>query len=114
MTKYSDEFKIKAVQMVLKDHTVESVTRMLNIPSHSTLHAWLGHYNHDGFNQLLHKSCSYSPNFKQKVLEHHWQHGLSLKEMAAFFSIPNTSSIYQWEMQYLAYGKSRLIPKKER
>ena len=43
MTKYSDEFKIKAVQMVLKDNTVESVTRMLNIPSHSTLCAWLAH-----------------------------------------------------------------------
>ncbi len=43
MTKYSDEFKIKAVQMVLKDNTVESLTRMLNIPSHSTLCAWLAH-----------------------------------------------------------------------
>lgn len=53
MTKYSDEFKIEAVQMVLKGNTVESVTRMLNIPSHSTLYAWLAHYNHSGFNQLL-------------------------------------------------------------
>ena len=53
MTKYSDEFKIKAVQMVLKDNTVESVTRMLNIPSHSTLDAWLAHYNHGGIKQLL-------------------------------------------------------------
>ncbi len=68
MTKYSDEFKIKAVQMVLKDNTVESVTRMLNIPSHSTLCAWLAHYNHGGIHQLLHKNRSYSPDFKQKVL----------------------------------------------
>lgn len=89
MTKYSDEFKIKAVQMVLKDNTVESVTRMLNIPSHSTLDAWLAHYNHGGIKQLLHKNRSYSPDFKQKVLEHRWQHGLSLKETAALFSIPN-------------------------
>lgn len=37
MTKYSDEFKIEAVQMVFKGNTVEFVTRMLNIPSHSTL-----------------------------------------------------------------------------
>ncbi len=56
MTKYSGEFKIKAVQMVLKDNTVESVTRMLNIPSHSTLCAWLAHYNHGGIHQLLHKN----------------------------------------------------------
>ena len=93
MNKYSDEFKIKAVQMVLKDNTVESVTRMLNIPSHSTLDAWLAHYNHGGIKQLLHKNRSYSPDFKQKVLEHRWQHGLSLKETAALFSIPNFSTI---------------------
>lgn len=113
MTKYSDEFKIKAVQMLLKDNTVESVTRMLNIPSHSTLCAWLAHYNHGGIKQLLHKNRSYSPDFKQKVLEHRWQHGLSLKETAALFSIPNFSTIYQWEKQYLAYGKSGLLPKKK-
>ena len=53
MTKYSDEFKIKAVQMVLKDNTVESVTRILNIPSHSTLDAWLAHYNHGGIIRVL-------------------------------------------------------------
>lgn len=113
MTKYSDEFKIKAVQMVLKDNTVESVTRMLNILSHSTLDAWLAHYNHGGINQLLHKNRSYSPDFKQKALEHRWQHGLSLKETAALFAIPNSSTIYQWEKQYLAYGKSGLLPKKK-
>lgn len=113
MTKYSDEFKIEAVQMVLKGNTVESVTRMLNIPSHSTLCAWLAHYNHGGFNQLLHKNRSYSPDFKQKVLEHRWKHGLSLKETAALFAIPNSSVICQWQKQYLAYGKSGLLPKKK-
>ena len=66
MTKYSDEFKIKAVQMVLKDNTVESVTRMLNIPSHSTLCAWLAHYKHGGFNQLLHKKTVHIPQILNK------------------------------------------------
>ena len=59
------------------------------------------------------KNRSYSLNFKQKVLELRWQHGLSLKETAALFSIPNFSTIYQWEKQYLAYGKSGLLPKKK-
>ena len=112
MSEYSDEFKIKAVQMVLKGNTVESVTRMLNIPSHSTLCAWLAHYNHGGIHKLLHKNRSYSPDFKQKVLEHLWQHGLSLRETVAFFAIPNNSTIHQWEKQYLTYGKSELLPKK--
>ena len=98
MTKYSDEFKIKAVQMVLKDNTVESVTRMLNIPSHSTLDAWLAHYNHGGIHQLLHKNRSYSPDFKQKVLEHCWQHGLSLREMAGIYLISTAESGMQFNL----------------
>lgn len=113
MNKYSDEFKIKAVQMVLDGNTVNYVCRMLAIPDSRPLRDWLAHYNHGGIKQLLHKNRSYSPDFKQKVLEHRWQHGLSLKETAALFSIPNSSTIYQWEKQYLAYGKSGLLPKKK-
>ena len=112
VTKYSNEFKIKAVQMVLNGNAVKYVCRILAIPDSRHLRDWLAHYNHSGFNQLLRKNRSYSLDFKQKVLEHCWQHGLSLKETAVF-SIPNPSSIYQWEMQYIAYGKLRLIPKKK-
>ena len=38
MIKYSDEFKIRAIQMLLNGNAVEHVTRMLNITSHSNLH----------------------------------------------------------------------------
>lgn len=70
MNKYSDEFKIKAVQMVLDGNTVKYVCRMLAIPDSRPLRDWLAHYNHGGIHQLLHKNRSYSPDFKQKVLEH--------------------------------------------
>ena len=66
MNKYSDEFKIKAVQMVLDGNTVKYVCRMLAIPDSRPLRDWLAHYNHGGIHQLLHKNCSYSPDFKQK------------------------------------------------
>ena len=88
MNKYSDEFKIKAVQMVLDGNTVKYVCRMLAIPDSRPLRDWLAHYNHGGIHQLLHKNRSYSPDFKQKVLEHRWQHGLSLKETAALLLSP--------------------------
>ena len=97
MNKYSDEFKIKAVQMVLDGNAVKYVCRILAIPDSRPLPDWLAHYNHGGFNQLLHKNRSYSPDFKQKFLEHCWQHGLSLKETAALFAIPNNSTIHQWK-----------------
>lgn len=82
MTKYSDEFKIKAVQMVLDGNAVKYVCRILGIPDSRPLRDWPAHYNHGGINQLLHKNRSYSLDFKQKVLEHRWRHGLSLKETA--------------------------------
>lgn len=113
MVKYSDEFKIKAVKMVLEGNAVKYVCRILGIPASQPLRDWLAHYNHGGLNQLLHKNRSYSPDFKQKVLEHRWQHGLSLKETAALFAIPNSSTICLWEKQYLNYGKSGLLPKKK-
>ena len=113
MVKYSDEFKIKAVKMVLEGNAVKYVCRILGIPASQPLRDWLAYYNHGGLNQLLHKNRSYSPDFKQKVLEHRWQHGLSLKETAALFAIPNSSTICLWEKQYLNYGKSGLLPKKK-
>lgn len=113
MSKYSDEFKIKAIQMVLEGNSVKYVCRILGIPDSRPLRVWLAHYKHGGINQLFHKNRSYSPDFKQKVLEYRWQHGLSLKETAATFAIPNTSTIYQWEKQYLVYGKLGLLPKKK-
>ena len=70
MTKYSDEFKIKTVQMVLNGNAVKYVCRILGIPDSRTLRDQLTHYNHGGINQLLHKNRSYSPDFKQKVFEH--------------------------------------------
>lgn len=113
MTKYSDEFRIKAIQMVLEGNTVKYVCRILGIADRRSLRDWLAHYNHGGINQLFHKNRSYSSDFKLQVLEHRWQHGLSLIETAALFSIPSSSTIYQWEKQYLTYGKSGLLPKKK-
>lgn len=75
MNKYSDEFKIKAVQMVVNGNAVKYVCRMLGIPDSRPLRDWLAHYNHGGIKQLLHKNRSYSPDFKQKVLEHRWHMG---------------------------------------
>lgn len=37
MTKYSDEFKIKTVQMVLNGNAVKYVCRILGIPDSRTL-----------------------------------------------------------------------------
>ena len=56
MRKYSDEFKIKAVQMVLDGNAIKYVCKILAIPDSRPLRDWLAHYKHGGFNQLLHKT----------------------------------------------------------
>ena len=59
MSKYSDEFKIKAVQMLLDGNAIKYVCRILAIPDSSPLRDCLAHYNHGGIHQLLHKKRSY-------------------------------------------------------
>ena len=51
MTKYSNEFKVKAIKDI------------------APLCRWISHYEYGGIPQLLHKNRKYTPIFKQKVIE---------------------------------------------
>ena len=68
MTKYSNEFKLKAIKMVLKGDSIYHVAKILNIPDTASLRRWISHYEHGGISQLLHKNRKYPPIFKQKVI----------------------------------------------
>ena len=92
MTKYSNEFKVKAIKMVLKGNSISHVVKILNMPDIAPLYRWISHYEHGGIPQLLHKNRKYTPIFKQKVIEYKWLHHLSLNQTAAKFSIPNTGT----------------------
>ena len=112
MTKYSNEFKVKAIKMVLKGNSISHVAKILNMPDIAPLCRWISHYEHGGIPQLLHKNRKYTPIFKQKVIEYKWLHHLSLNQTAAKFSIPNTGTISTWEKLYHSYGFSGLLAKK--
>lgn len=112
MTKYSNEFKVKAIKMVLKGNSISHVVKILNMPDIAPLCRWISHYEHGGIPQLLHKNRKYTPIFKQKVIEYKWLHHLSLNQSAAKFSIPNTGTISTWENLYHSYGFSGLLAKK--
>lgn len=112
MTKYSNEFKVKAIKMVLKGKSISHVAKILNMPDIAPLCRWISHYEHGGIPQLLHKNRKYTPIFKQKVIEYKWLHHLSLNQTAAKFSIPNTGTISTWEKLYCSYGFSGLLAKK--
>ena len=56
MTKYSNEFKVKAIKMVLKGNSISHVAKILNMPDIAPLCRWISHYEHGGIPQLLHKN----------------------------------------------------------
>ena len=44
MTKYSNEFKVKAIKMVLKGNSISHVAKILNMPDIAPLCRWISHY----------------------------------------------------------------------
>ncbi|MFQ7191204.1 MAG: transposase [Megamonas funiformis] len=103
MTKYSNEFKVKAIKMVLKGNSISHVAKILNMPDIAPLCRWISHYEHGGIPQLLHKNRKYTPIFKQKVIEYKWLHHLSLNQTAAKFSIPKKEFSYVEQLEQENY-----------
>ena len=85
MTKYSNEFKVKAIKDI------------------APLCRWISHYEYGGIPQLLHKNRKYTPIFKQKVIEYKWLHHLSLNQTAAKFSIPKKEFSYVEQLEQENY-----------
>ena len=112
MTKYSDEFRFKAIKLVEEGYSVFSAARMLGIEE-KILRRWNANYQAGGLEQLVRKNRSYSPEFKMSVIEYKWEHGLSLPQTIAQFKIPSDSIVLQWERKYLEEGFSGLLPKKK-
>ena len=46
MTKYSNEFKVKAIKIVLKRNSIYHVAKILNMPNTVSLRKWIFHYEH--------------------------------------------------------------------
>ena len=112
MTKYSDEFRLRAIKLVEEGYSVLSAARMLGIKE-KILRRWNANYQAGGPEQLVRKNRSYSPEFKMSVIEYKWEHGLSLIQTIAHFKIPSDSIVMQWERQYRDEGFSGLLPKKK-
>ena len=112
MTKYSDEFRFKAIKLVEEGYSVFSAARMLGIEE-IILRRWNANYQAGGIEQLVRKNRSYSPEFKMSVIEYKWEHGLSLMQTIAHFKIPHEGILSCWEKKYLEEGFSGLLPKKK-
>ena len=112
MTKFSEAFRAKMIRERLSGKTYEDISKEFSVGK-KTVMDWFVRYEAGGTNQLLRVNRQYTPEFKKKVIEYRWEHGLSLMQTAAQYQIPNASILYQWEQRYLAKGMSGLLFKKK-
>lgn len=110
MTKFSAETRTYVISLLQQGYSQHEVSRCTGV-SQSTIRQWWYHYQHGGTSQVLHTNRAYTPEFKRQVLETKWRDRLSLRQTAAQFQIPNSSTIAQWERKVLREGWTSLQPK---
>jgi transposase len=96
MTKFSHEFRTKVIKARLEGKSFRMLAKEFGI-GNTTARTWVQKYNAGGTKQLLLVNRHYTPEFKKKVIEYRWEHGLSLMQTVAQFQIPNIGTVYQWE-----------------
>ena len=68
MTKYSNEFKVKAIKMVLKGNSISHVAKILNKPDIAPLCRWISHYEHVVFHNFFIKILNILLSLSKKLL----------------------------------------------
>lgn len=111
MTKFSHELRAKVIKARLEGKSVDMLAKEFGV-GETSIKGWCTRYEAGGTKQMLSVNRRYTPEFKKKVIEYRWEHGLSLRQVATQFKIPNNCTVYEWERRYLTRGKSGLLSKK--
>jgi len=109
--KYSLKQKLSAVQSVLGGkESVSSAARKIGSPR-KPVQRWIGLYKHHGAAGLRKRPGKYTAEFKGQVIGHMLENHLSLTETAAFFGMPNDTTVGSWFKQYEKTGKTGFLRK---
>ena len=110
--KYTFEFKLECVKLVLEKHySCELVSNEKGL-SESNIRKWVGFYNAYGKIGLLpRKNQSYTVDFKLSVLKSIAVKSLSLRESSVAFNIPDAAIIVKWKKDFANFGVNGLKPK---
>lgn len=108
MTKYSDEIKLKAVEMVIKEHKSPLMVSKELLISEPPIRRWVKRFEVHGPEGLMIKNKSYTGEFKMHVINYMYKHKLSLNGVAAQFGIPSDTTVGKWERDYLEGGLDAL------
>ena len=114
MAKYSLDFKLKVISFYLSGYGYRSTANHFGI-LRSAVRKWVKLYQYHGIKGIepRHSKLKYSAEFKYHVLIYMKTHNLSQREVAAYFNIPTTSSILEWQTLFKQGGLAALKPRKK-
>jgi transposase len=111
MSKFDEQFKLKVVKEYLSGTVGYKSVAQRNGLSYSLIKRWVHFYQQHGVAGLAKKKIiHYNADFKMSVLQHMWDHELSLTQVAALFNIRNAANVSNWERCYHDGGIDALIP----
>lgn len=107
--KHTEQFKLSVVHEYLNGiDGFRQVSRRYDV-SAALVRAWVARFRLHGKAGLAPgQRRPYTPEFKLSVLRHMWDNGLSYRQTAAVFNLPNSSHIGQWERRYQSGGADGL------
>lgn len=106
MSKYSYQFKVRAVQDYFnKSHDYSLVYQKYGISSNHSLMAWVQDVQACGYESLAPKRSHriYSLDYKLQVITYYRTHELSIDKVAAKFNL-NRTQVYSWYRKYKNEG----------
>jgi transposase len=110
--KYDYAFKEECVKLVLEKHHSYGFVSTLKGAEKSNIRRWVGFYKQFGESGLIPRMrCSYSVDFKLKVLQSIDKERLSLNETCLKFNIPTSSIFIKWKRDFANFGLEGLKPK---
>lgn len=103
--KYSYEFKLKCVELVVKKHLSCLLVSNQKGVCTSEVKKWVRFYNEYGKNSLLPKvNQSYSIDFKLQVLKEISENNLSLHLAHVKYNIPSRATVVKWQKDFITFG----------
>ena len=107
LTKFNDEVRIRAIQLLDEGFPVRAVARELGV-GHNTVRNWRNRYQSGGYDQLLKKRQHYTAEFKLEAITYRREKRLSYAQAAVDLCILNESTLYVWEKLYIEQGMDGL------
>lgn len=109
--KYSVKQKATLVRSILSGElSIKGAARTLGCHK-SCIQRWLSQYNQAGIKGFRFRNGHYDYRFKLQVVRYHLKKGLSFRQTASHFKIPNESVLSTWMKNYERLGAAGLVNK---